>query len=225
MRRRHPTRYYDVDGKRLPSVTSILGRTEHIFNPSKAASLEWWRKKEPKHEEIVDNACRRGSIIHSEIELALTGTQSVEYTVEEWVNLNIPGYVNNLLGFLHEIQSGDIIEVEKVVNHPAGYAGTADLVCEYQGQPTIVDFKTTRSVHDVGEKTKKRSHYQSAELQIAAYGAAYNTKAKNPVNQGMIVVAYDWKEPDIHVLDTDDLIRRASQFQERLEVFRILENT
>lgn len=224
VRKRHPIRFYDIDGKKLPSVTSVLSRTDHIFDPSKSSSLEWWRNKEPNHENILKEACRRGSIIHSEIELALKGTQSVEYTIDEWKELGIPDYMTNLLGLINKI-SGNEIDVEKVVKHTAGYAGTADLICELDGEVTILDWKTTRHHSDVGEKDKKRSHYKNAEMQIAAYAAAYNQQEKPemPITAGAIVVAYSWREPDIIKLDQEMLGARIGQFAERLSAFKSLE--
>lgn len=220
---RHPIRTYDLNGKKLPSVTSIISRTDPLFNPSKEAGLEWWRSKEKDHKQILSEACRRGSIIHSEIELALTGKQSVEYSMDEWVDFGICDYMTHLLPVVREMGEEEV-EVEKVVSHDAGYAGTADLICTYRGRRTIVDWKSTRHSSKVGEKPKKRSHYKGAEIQIAAYGAAYNSDVRNdPVTQGLIVVAYDWKEPDLIVLDNDDLIMRGMEFQERLDVFKILE--
>lgn len=216
-------RFYSVDGKRLPSVTTILGRTAHIFDPSKEAGLSWWRGKEPDHIKIVEDACRRGSIIHSEIELALTGKQSAEYTIQEWSDHNVPDYMTHLLPIVQELGKNEV-EVEKVVAHPAGYAGTADLIGWYEGRKVICDWKSTRPSRDVGERLKKRSHYVSAEIQLAAYAAAFNSdERREPITHGMIAVAYDWREPQLFQLDTDDLRARAAQFQERLEVFQILE--
>jgi len=221
--RRHPVRTYDVNGKKLPSVTSIIGRTDALFNPSKEAGLEWWRSKEKDHRQIVEEACRRGSIIHSEIELALTGKQSTEYTMDEWNDFCICDYMTQLLPVVQEMGE-DEVEVEKVVSHSVGYAGTADLVCHYKGKKTIVDWKTTRHSSKVGKKPKKRSHYKGAEVQIAAYGSAYNSDTRNtPVEQGAIVVVYDWREPDVILLDNDDLIMRSMEFQERFDVFQVLE--
>lgn len=223
VRLRHPTRYYDIDGKKCPSVTSIIGRTESIFNPSKESSLRWWREKEPDHVKIVDEACRRGSIIHSEVELALAGSQSTQFTIEEWEQYGIPDYITHLLPLIREIKKGES-EVEKVVHHPAGYAGTADLICEFEGQVTLVDWKTTRHHKDVGEKTKKRGYYKNAEIQVSAYGAAYNhLTPTSPVTQGLVVVAYSWREPDLIRLDQDDLAMRVTEFQKRLEVFKVLD--
>lgn len=225
VRSRHPIRLYDIDGKKLPSVTSVLARTDHIFDPSKTSSLEWWRNKEPNHANILKEACRRGSIIHSEIELALKGTQSVEYTIEEWKELGIPDYMTNLLGLIHRV-NGCEVEVEKVVRHSAGYAGTADLICELDGEITILDWKTTRHHREVGEKEKKRSQYKNAEMQIAAYAAAYNQQEKpdRPITRGVVAVAYSWREPQLIELDQDMLASRISQFAERLSAFKALES-
>lgn len=230
VRTRHPIRFYDADGVRLPSVTSVLSRTDPIFNPSKEEGLQWWRDHEPKHEEITKEACRRGSIIHSEIELALTGRQSVEYSIDEWVELGIPDYMNYLLDFVRQVNQskaeGYGVHVEKVVKHNAGYAGTADLICTLDEVPTIVDWKSTRHHKDVGEKTKSKAHYKNAEMQIAAYAAAYNQQEKpeEPIQQGLIVIAYSWREPDVIRLNQDKLATRIGQFAERLSAFQVLEN-
>jgi hypothetical protein len=221
--RRHPVRVYDINGKKLPSVTSVIARTDHIFNPSKESGLAYWRSKEPNHRQILEEACRRGSIIHSEIELALTGRQSVDYEIHEWIELGIPDYVSYLAPVISALNK-EAVEVEKVVSHPLGYAGTADVVGVFEDQVTLIDWKTTRHHSVVGEKSKKRSHYKSAEIQVSAYAAAYNQDRRNPpITQGLIVVSYSWKEPDLIRLDLDALRNKAIEFQERLEVFQVLE--
>lgn len=221
---RHPVRFYSVDGQRLPSVTSVIGRTDPIFNPTKENGLNFWRSREPDHRSILDEACRRGSILHSEIELAFTGRQSVECSVEEWNGLGIPDYMTHLLPTIQTFGE-NLVDVEKVVSSSLGYAGTADLICGFDGHTTLVDWKTTRHHSVVGEKSKKKSHYKGAEVQVAAYAAAYNSDHRNPpVTQGLIVVAYSWREPDLIRLDLDMLKHRAMEFEERLRVFQVLES-
>jgi hypothetical protein len=223
VRTRHPIRYYDLDGKKLPSVTSILGRTSSIFEPSKESGLDFWRSREPNHRKILSDACRRGTIVHSEIELALSGKQSTEFTLDEWTGYNIPGYMTHLYPLIGKIDKSDC-ELEKTVYHPAGYAGTADLVCYYNGKRTLVDWKTTRPSAEAGEKPRTRSRYKGAELQVSAYAAAYNSDPRNPpVTDAMVVVLYDWKEPDIFELDSAQLVDRFGSFVERLTCYQALE--
>ena len=225
-RNRHPIRFYSqTDGSRLPSVTSILGRTDPIFDPSKESSLEWWRKKEVNHRQILDEACNRGKMIHQEIEIALSGKLTEdEPSVQEWIDYGIPDYMTHLVPYLHELQCYDL-ETEKVVIHEKGrYAGTADLILEDPNGSTLIDWKTTRHHKDVGEKLKPKSRYKTAKMQVAAYSAAYNTlPSVPPITKAKVVVLYSWREPYVIDLDAEALADNFTLFADRLYCFHDLE--
>jgi hypothetical protein len=241
----HPkSGFYERDEKEYVSVSSVLGRTAELFNPNKKKGLEIWRQMEPNWEEIIANACRRGTIIHSEVELSFFGSQQKhgleEATMDEIMKFNVHEYMAHLSPVLDLVKkenfNGEICKpsflVEEVLFCDQGYAGTADLRLHWEGQYSIWDWKSVRSYKEEGvkKKAKSMSHYKEACVQIAAYALANNLAVRkgeldNEITQGVICVCYDWREPHIHVLDKQELKAAALEFIQRFAAYCSLENT
>ncbi len=66
-------RHYDIDGDKLPSVTTILSATQ---SPEKKASLDAWKAKmgDKIADQIRDRAAARGTAMHTYLEHYLDGT-------------------------------------------------------------------------------------------------------------------------------------------------------
>lgn len=247
----HPSNgIYEKDGLGYISVSDILGRTMPLFNPSKASGLEYWRQNEPDAIEILERGQRRGTLIHSEVELSLTGHNKVhakdQPTFEEIMSYNIHAYMTFLNPLLNEIkqqnnvdQTGETVThdegvflIEKKIFSPYGWAGTPDLRLIWDGEYTIWDWKSVRSHLEKGvkQKPKSMSHYAEAFIQIGAYALAHNILAKNcdamlPITRGVICVCYDWREPHVHVLDKHELKSAADTFVQRYKVYQEITET
>jgi hypothetical protein len=240
----HPrSGFYTKDDLEYVSVSSVLGRTSELFNPNKIKGLEIWRQMEPDWQEIMERAQRRGTIIHSEVELSLMGDAEKHKmeaaTMDEIMNYNIHEYITYLApvldlikeqNFKHGVSDPSFL-MEEELFCDLGYAGTADLRLTWDGQYTIWDWKTVRSYKEpnVKKKAKSMSHYKEAEVQIASYALAHNLAVKKgeldkPITQGVICVCYDWREPHVHVLNKQELKAAAQEFIERFKVFCSLEN-
>ena len=238
----HPiSGFYVKDGSEYVSVSTILGATSDIFEPEKAKGLEFWRRAEEDWEQVLERAQRRGKIIHAEIEGTLldVGTKGHEdeATYEEIVKYNIHEYLFYLAPILKLIKEqntkgGKLIDsftLEGVLFCPQGYAGTADARFFWDGAYSIWDWKTVRSYKEYadeakGRKVKPKSKYKSAFLQLGAYALAHNIGASNGlfdnlITQGVICVAYDWREPQLHILDKKDLRSAVFSFIERFEAY------
>lgn len=238
----HPTSgFYVKDEQEYVSVSTILGATSEIFEPSKAKGLQFWRRQEPDWEEIVQNAQRRGKIIHAEIECNLLGISTIghedEATYEDIVTYNIHEYLHFIAPLLEMIKEqntkgGKLLSdfcLEGVLFCPQGFAGTADARFWWDSQYTIWDWKTVRSYKEFedqkkAKKTKPRSKYNTAFLQLGAYALAHNIAVKagqfdSLITQGVICVSYDWREPQLHVLDKAKLKEAVLGFIERFEAY------
>ena len=66
-------RHYDIDGDKLPSVTTILSATQ---SDEKKASLAAWKAKmgDKIADQIRDRAAARGTAMHTYLEHYLDGT-------------------------------------------------------------------------------------------------------------------------------------------------------
>lgn len=99
---------YKRDGQGYIAVSDVLGRTLPLFNPSKASSLEWWQNNEPDAAEILEHGQQRGTFIHAEVELALTGSNEIHAadrpSYEQMIAYNIHGYMTYLQPLLEEMK-------------------------------------------------------------------------------------------------------------------------
>lgn len=241
----HPkSGFYERDNLEYVSVSSVLGRTAELFNPNKQKGLEIWRQMQPDWEDIVARACRRGTIIHSEVELFFFGDtrkdRLKEATMDEIMQYNIYEYLTHLSPLLDlikkenlcgsELEKSFLVEEELFCEH--GYAGTPDIRLYWNGQYSVWDWKTVRSYKEEGvsKKAKSMSHYKEAFIQTGGYALAHNIAVRNgeldnEITQAVICVCYDWREPHVHVLDKRELRAAALEFTERYAAYCSLENT
>jgi hypothetical protein len=238
----HPASgFYVKDGMEYASVSLILGSTNSIFDPGAEKGLQFWRRGEPDWEEILIRSQRRGKIIHAEIETALlgcdAGAHEDEGTYDEMTRYNINEYMLYLNPLLEEIkeenlESGKVrkdFHLEQVIFCPHGFAGTKDANFMFREKYSIWDWKSVRSykeyeTEEKGMKTKPKSKFKNAFLQIGGYALAHNIAVKNKeldtlVTQGVICVCYDWREPQLHILDSAKLQQAALGFVERFSAY------
>lgn len=129
------THTYIVDGKELPSITTLLkkvyGDTYAAVNP-----------------EVLQRAAEYGTAVHTELQQMIEMRQK---------NPGIPLFssyqeVTNYFTFVEPIYHIEPIMTEKVVvlydqdGQPCA-AGRFDLLCNVNGEKTLADFKTTSTIH------------------------------------------------------------------------------
>ena len=145
-------RLYEKDGKKYPSVTSILG----------------WDTDWKITEDELQQYGSRGTIVHKLAEIYLReGTWANPVDLPElendvavlmggsrnlsWMDCSYIKSIEGIMGDLKVIQ-----QENELYNDEKLYAGRADVLCVYKGKQTILDFKT-------GTTTDMR--------QLAAYAA------------------------------------------------------
>ena len=131
-------RHYDVDDKKLPSVTTILQATQDV---EKAESLKRWAQKvgQAEAERVKNTAAKRGTAMHSYLEAYLQGGKVLDLRD---VGREASGMAETIIakGF------NDIEEIwgsEVTLFYPNLYAGATDLCGIYQGRESIIDFKSS----------------------------------------------------------------------------------
>lgn len=117
-----------------------------------------WIADQGFHEsrQMRDAAGRAGTKIHISIESLLAGEtlQEVNYTIEEWVKLKA------FVGWYEEYHP-EIMATELAVFSKKGkYAGRVDCVAKIAGEITVLDWKSSKSIHE------------SFPLQFSAYAHA-----------------------------------------------------
>ena len=170
-----------------PSVTTYL----NAFPTSE--QLMKWMAEQGFHESraIRDAAGRAGTKIHLAIEDLMKGEELQEsmYTTEEWVK--IKSFVD-----WHARYKPEVLATELPIFSKKGeYAGTVDCIAKISGEMYVLDWKSSRSIHE------------TAYLQVAAYASAIEEQTDLKIISTGIVqlgarnkdgfrfaVSNDWKE-------------------------------
>ncbi len=173
------TRFYDFQGIKLPSVTTILAKTKN------QEYLTRWKNKvgHEKAESIKNLSSRRGTAMHKFLESHIQGTGYDDLTP---------------IGCEAKPMAQKIIEMgltpveeyygsEVMLHYPGLYAGSTDLVCRHNGLDTIVDFKQAN-------RPKKEEWIYDYYIQVAAYAMAHDEVYGSKIRQGVIMIA----TPDLY---------------------------
>ena len=200
----HGSRLYDVNGSRLPSVTTLLGATKN------QQFLKEWKAKvgEQEAERIKNLSSRRGTSMHKFLEHHVLGTGYDDLTE---------------LGQKAKAMADKVIEVglapveeyygsEVTLYYPGLYAGSTDLVCIHNGKDTVVDFKQSN--------TPKRADWiEDYFMQIAAYAMAHDYVHNSQIKQGVIMIC----TPDLYYqefkVEGAELRSWKHKFLKRLDMY------
>mgnify|MGYP003134319400 FL=1 len=203
----HGSRIYDVNGYRLPSVTTILGRTK-----DQKFLKDWIAKKgEAEAERIKNVSSSRGTAMHKFLEHHITGVGYDDLTA-------IGQEAKAMAGKVIEIGLAPVEEYfgsEVTLYYPGLYAGSTDLVCLHNGRETVVDFKQAN-------RPKKKEWIEDYYLQIAAYAMAHDYVHESKIEQGVIMVC----TPDLYyqefVINGAELRQAKHKFLKRLDMYHDL---
>ena len=172
-------RFYEVNGDLFPSVTDIIKATR---NKKDCDRLRKWQNKTDKlhglgaAETKRDSAAERGNTIHKAIAAKLFDL----YDPLTLITPELQPYWEAVQSIIRATRNPQIYE--HIVYHEAlKYAGTLDLICDWGGKKTIIDWKTTGRI-------KKEKWITEAQLQVAAYKGAYEVMNECEILQSLIVV-------------------------------------
>ena len=200
------TRYYVCDkGVHHSSVTTILGATED------KTGLNEWRAwvGDKKANQIMNEACGLGSLMHTHLENFVEG-------VERPGGSNVVRKMaSNMADVVIEKGLTNVSEVwamEEMLYFPGLYAGTADLIGIHNGEPAIMDYKTTN-------KMKAKSKINNYACQLAAYALAHNEMFGTNIQRGVIfMVARDLSFEE-YVFEGAEFQTATAEWLSRVEAF------
>ena len=175
----HGTRLYDVNGDRLPSVTTILGKTKD------QQFIKDWKAKvgEQEAERIKNLSSNRGTAMHKFLEQYILGVGYDDLT-------ELGQKAKTMANKIMEVGLAPVEEYygsEVMLQYPGLYAGSTDLVCLHNGKETIVDFKQSN-------RPKREEWIEDYYLQIAMYAMAHDYVYGSKIEQGVIMVC----TPDLY---------------------------
>ena len=204
------TRVYEIVGNRLPSVTTISGKTKD------QEFIKRWKAKvgEAKAEEIKNLSSKRGTAMHKFLESYVEGVGYEDLT-------DIGVQAKPMAQKIIEIGLAPVDEwygSEVTLHYPGLYAGSTDLVCRHNGMDTIIDFKQAN-------RPKNKDWIEDYYLQIAAYAMAHDYVYNSQIQQGIIMVC----TPDLYYQEfkfkDHELRQWKHKFLKRLDMYHELIHT
>tara|TARA_B100001105_G_scaffold252943_1_gene245540 strand:+ start:3532 stop:4200 length:669 start_codon:yes stop_codon:yes gene_type:complete len=168
-------KYTDGTGEPVPSVTTILSAT------SDKTALIAWRKRvgDAEANRISTESAGLGTKVHTSLE---------KYILEEdW-----DSFGTNVVSQLAKTMTMEMIDkglskVDEIYGVEVGllaeglYAGTSDAIGMYEGQETVIDFKTSK-------KIKKREWINDYFMQGCAYALAHNEMFDSDIKKVAILM-------------------------------------
>ena len=199
-------RKYLVDEQKVPSVTTILGKTKD------QSGLDAWRKRVgiENAKKIVDKAASIGTEMHFVLEHYLNGTPYYNADPNFQQPRIMAHKILENLSLLTEIWGNEVSLAYK-----NEFAGTADMVALYNGKPTIIDFKQSNRV-------KKEEYIEDYKLQLGAYYLAHK-ETYGSIEQGLISICCRDLTYQSFVLNESALQEFSEKFLQRVEQFKKLD--
>ena len=163
-------RFYDINGKNYPSVTTVLGIR-------KKEGLQKWRDAigENVANWEMGRAARRGKSFHTLVEQYLKGeTPSIRDVLPIGLFKLMKPYID---------QIDNIHLLEAIMYSPKlTIAGQVDCIAEYNGKLSVIDFKTAN-------KERQEDWIDNYFLQTTAYAHMFEETFGKPIEQIVILLA------------------------------------
>ena len=163
-------RFYDINGKNYPSITTVLGIR-------KSEQLKGWREKigENVANWEMGRAARRGKSFHTLVEQYLKGETP---SIRDVLPL---GLFKLLKPYIDQIDNIHLLEAI-MYSKKLTVAGQVDCVAEYNGKLSVIDFKTAN-------KERQEDWIDNYFLQTTAYAHMYEETFGTPIEQIVILIA------------------------------------
>ena len=163
-------RFYEVDGKAYPSITTVLGAQPK-------PGLDKWRQSvgEEAAKWEMARAARRGKATHTLVEQYLKGETPSTRDV-------LPlGLFSLLKPYLKQIDNVHCLETI-LYSKKLTVAGQVDCIAEYNGKLSVIDFKTAN-------KERNDAWNENYYIQTTAYSLMYEELFGTPIEQIVILMA------------------------------------
>ena len=198
------SRNYEVAGFKLPSVTTVLGKTKDT------SFLDSWikRKGKTEAERIKNESSTRGTSMHKYLENYVLGKGYEDLT-------DLGQETKRMAEKVIEVGLAPVSEYfgsEVTLYYPGLYAGQTDLVGLHNDKETIIDFKQAN-------RPKKQEWIGDYKLQAGAYAMAHDYVHGSSIEQCIIMIC----TPDLYYqefrIDGANLRRAKHDFLRRLDQY------
>jgi hypothetical protein len=216
-------RIYEINGKKLPSVTTILGclskpalvpwaakETAEAFRALVSEAIEndleidldaMVGEAKKAHRKKKTEAADKGTAVHNAIELWLDsgGRMHPEEIADDQARAGLQRFLE--WGEQHEIK---VLKYEEVITDDQFFAGRYDLLAEVDGTLTLIDFKTSTGIWD------------EYWLQVAAYASCVSPQPK-----AVAILRIDKTSGEFEYVDRLDWFPHANAFIKLAEFYNL----
>ena len=163
-------RFYEVDGKAYPSITTVLGAQPK-------PGLDAWRRNvgEEAAKWEMARAARRGKTTHTLVEQYLKGETP---STRDVLPLGLFALLKPYLKQIDNVHCLETILYSKKLT----VAGQVDCIAEYNGKLSVIDFKTAN-------KERNDAWNENYYIQTTAYSMMYEELFGTPIEQIVILMA------------------------------------
>ena len=164
--------YVTPEGNEYPSITTVL-------SPRNKEGLMKWRKKvgEKVANHICNKAATRGTKVHKMCEDYLNGEDMTHHKKDFLPYCLFNELKDKTFDNINEVIAQEVT----LYSDKYRVAGRTDLIAEYKGELSIVDFKTSTN-------ERKDSYNENYYIQTAAYAEMFEELTGIPINQIVILV-------------------------------------
>jgi len=164
--------YVTPEGNEYPSITTVL-------SPRNKEGLMKWRKKvgEKVANHICNKAATRGTKVHKMCEDYLNGEDMAHHKKDFLPYCLFNELKDKTFDNINEVIAQEVT----LYSDKYRVAGRTDLIAEYKGELSIVDFKTSTN-------ERKDSYNENYYIQTSAYAEMFEELTGKPINQIVILV-------------------------------------
>jgi ATP-dependent exoDNAse (exonuclease V) beta subunit len=201
-------RWYHTPSGSFPSITTILGQTQS--EESKKA-LEGWRSSlgAEKADKVSKAACDRGTNVHlmterylkkEEVFAPISGSKIPQEDISLFNSLKLK------LNKITEVWGQEV----PLFSNDLGVAGRCDCIGVYEGDPCIIDFKTSGRI-------KSSKDIEDYWIQCAFYLTAHNEMFGTNISKMVILMAAASGFPLVWKKDIDE--STMNSLKEKVSLF------
>ena len=164
--------YVTPEGNEYPSITTVL-------SPRNKEGLMKWRKRvgEKTANYICNKAATRGTKVHKMCEDFLNGEDMTHHKKDFLPYCLFNELKDKTFNNINEVIAQEVT----LYSDKYRVAGRTDLIAEYKGELSIVDFKTSTN-------ERKDSYNENYYIQTSAYAEMFEELTGKPINQIVILV-------------------------------------
>jgi len=186
--------YTTPTGDKLPSITTILGKTKPI--ESQESIIQWRKREGDAAYHITELSKIYGTATHEAIETTLYN--KIPLLASEMATF----HYNNLFKYLKKINN--IAGIELILySKSLRVAGTADCIAEYDGVSSIIDYKTKR-------KPQREEWLEDPFIQATAYSIMFEELTGITIPQIVVLVSSENGE-------TQEWVKEPTNYKDKLQ--------